>query len=296
MHKVAILGSSGLLGFGLTSFLTRNHFKVTEFNRNGTSRSSQIRGARIDVETFNSNQFIKDLEGIDTIVNCIGMIKHRIQSDSQDSLRLTSLVNGEFPRILDELAFNNGLRIIQVGTDCVYSGVDGNYDENSPKDATDPYGRSKISGEESLKKTLLLRCSFIGREEKTQIEFLEWVLKHEKNAEISGYTNHLWNGVTVLQLARVISGIIKRNDNESGVQHLVPKNFMSKFELANQVASKFGRSDLLIKPTKTPNSVDRRLKTAHPAENERLWVDAGYCSSPAIEEMLNEYVTWIGSN
>ena len=296
MHKVAILGSSGLLGFGLTSFLSRNDFEVTEFNRDGNSRSSQIRGARIDVETFNSNQFIKDLEGIETVVNCIGMIKHRIQGNSQESLRLTSLVNGQFPKVLDELAVNNGLHIIQVGTDCVYSGADGNYDEYSPKDATDPYGSSKISGEESLKKTLLLRTSFIGREEKTQVEFLEWVLNHERNAEVSGFTNHLWNGVTVLQLARVISGIIRRDDVKLGVQHLVPKNFVSKFDLATQVASKFGRVDLLIKPTETPNSVDRRLKTAHQTENEQLWLDAGYPSSPTIEEMLDEYVTWIGSS
>lgn len=294
MHKVAILGSSGLLGFGLTSFLSRNEFEVTEFNRDGNSRSSQIRGARIDVETFNSNQFMKELEGIKTVVNCIGMIKHRIQGDSQDSLRLTSLVNGEFPKVLDQLALNNGLHIIQVGTDCVYSGADGNYDENSPKDATDPYGSSKIIGEESLKKTLLLRTSFIGREEKTQVEFLEWVLKHERNAEILGYTNHLWNGVTVLQLARVISGIIRRDDSKSGVQHLVPKNFVSKFDLAGQVASKFGRVDLVIEPMETPSSVDRRLKTAHQAENDRLWLDAGYPSIPTIEEMLDEYVMWIG--
>lgn len=293
---MAILGSSGLLGFGLTSFLSRNDFKVTEFNRDGSSRSSQTLGVRIDVETFNPNQFLRDLEGIDTVVNCIGMIKHRIQRDSQDSLRLTELVNGEFPKVLDELAITNGLQMIQVGTDCVYSGADGNYDENSPKDATDPYGSSKISGEDSLKKTLLLRTSFIGREEKTQIEFLEWVLKHEKNAVISGYTNHLWNGVTVLQLARVISGIIGRGDIKSGVQHLVPNNFVSKFELATQIASKFGRVDLVIEPMATPSSVDRRLKTAHQEENEQLWLDAGYPSIPTIEEMLDEYVTWIGSS
>lgn len=295
MHKVAILGSSGLLGFGITSFFLRNEFEVTEFNRDGNSRSSQTLGVKIDVETFNPNQFLRDLEGIETVVNCIGMIKHRIKVDSQDSLRLAALVNGDFPKVLDELAISNGLQVIQVGTDCVYSGADGNYDENSPKDATEPYGSSKISGEDNLKKTFLLRTSFIGREEKTQVEFLEWVLKHERKAVIPGYTNHFWNGVTVLQLARVISSIVRRGNIKSGVQHLVPSNFVSKFDLATQVASKFGRVDLVIEPMETPSSVDRRLKTAHQAENEQLWLHAGYPSIPTIEEMLDEYVTWIGT-
>ena len=121
-------------------------------------------------------------------------------------------------------------------------------------------------------------------------------MKHKRNAKVLGYTNPLWNGVTVLQLARVISGIIRRGDVKSGVQHLVPNNFVSKFDLATQVASKFGRVDLVIEPMETPSSVDRRLKTAHQEENERLWLDAGYPSIPTIEEILDEYVTWIGSS
>ena len=39
------------------------------------------------------------------------------------------------------------IRYIQIGTDCVFSGKDGGYVEDSFMDAEDLYGKSKIVGE-----------------------------------------------------------------------------------------------------------------------------------------------------
>lgn len=295
MHNVAILGSNGLLGYALTKFFLEEKYSVIEFNRGATTHFPQSRGEKIELSEFNPDQFLSSLQGVKTVINCIGMIKHRIKNDLQDSVSEATLVNSNFPKVIDELATKNGFQVIQIGTDCVYSGSVGKYNEYSLKDATDSYGLSKIMGESNLLSTLLLRSSFIGREEKTRVEFLEWILEHPQSAVVTGYTNHLWNGLTVLQIARIISGVISKKNFMLGVQHLVPNDYLSKFELAKLVSVKFGRDDLTIEPIEAPVAINRTLSTARQAENVRLWLDAGYPSIPTIEEMINEYAKWLGN-
>ena len=50
--------------------------------------------------------------------------------------------------------------MIHVTTDCVFSGKDGNYNENSIHDETNDYGISKSLGE--LCDTTIIRTSIIG--------------------------------------------------------------------------------------------------------------------------------------
>jgi len=296
MNKVVVLGSSGLLGYGLTKFLSNQGFQVTEFNRQGISVLPGGQAESIDVLSFNSDSFLYNLGEAKWIINCIGMIKHRIKSEDENSLAQTRFVNSNFPKILGELAAQNDLRVIQIGTDCVYTGLKGNYDESSFKDANDIYGISKIEGEADLQSTLLLRSSFIGRELETKIEFLEWVLSHERFGQVPGFSNHLWNGLTVLQIGRVIAGIIISDNPLTGVQHLIPQDSVSKFELAALISSRFRRNDLVINRVTAPIAIDRRLDTLNRSENERLWRDAGYSTIPTITVMIDEYREWAGVN
>ena len=66
--------------------------------------------------------------------------------------------------------------IIQLSTDCVFSGKKGMYIEKDSPDADDIYGRSKIMGELNYKKALTLRKSTIGFELENNHGLFEWWL------------------------------------------------------------------------------------------------------------------------
>ena len=70
-------------------------------------------------------------------------------------------------------------------------------------------------------------------ESKNKLSLLEWV-KSNKNMEIKGFKNHLWNGVTCLQLSKLIFNFIKNNINWSGVRHIF-SNQVSKYELVKYI-------------------------------------------------------------
>ena len=91
---------------------------------------------------------------------------------------------------------------IHISTDCVFSGKDGNYDELGMSDAEDLYGKSKIVGEILGNNKSVIRSSIIGPEQGSGRSLLNWFLNNESH-ELSGYRNHLWNGVTTLNLSLI---------------------------------------------------------------------------------------------
>ena len=292
MTKVAILGSTGMLGSTLTSVLENQTETIYEFNRSGISVTGNNEAKAIEVTNADSilNSF-KGLE-IDYIVNCIGIIKHLIDESDQNSVTLARKINSEFPINLSYYASRFNIPVIQIGTDCVYSGKSGLYSEKDPHDPIDIYGDTKNAGEQSATNSMIIRCSIVGKELKSNNSLLEWVISQPKGAKVKGYINHLWNGVTTLHFSQIISGIIKSGTYKPGIIHLVPKNIVSKYELINLISSNFGRTDLQISQFEAETPINRSLITINPEQNLQLWSNGGYNEIPSIAEMVSTYAKW----
>lgn len=222
----------------------------------------------------------------DFIINCIGMIKHRMD-DSNARHRIEAIqANAEFPYDLADLAEKQRFRIIQIATDCVYSGAEGHYSEAAPHDALDVYGKTKSLGEVPNPQFLNLRCSIIGREIQNNTSLVEWLLSQTRDSEISGYSDHFWNGVTTEAFGKIAIGLIDSSTSLSGTFHVVPKDIISKKDLVTLILQAFGRTDVRVRPTITGIGVDRTLSTLFPDTNLGLWDLAGYPRPPAIEDMV----------
>jgi dTDP-4-dehydrorhamnose reductase len=293
--NVAILGSTGMLGSTLTRVLDNNTTVVYEFNRSGISITKKNESRKLNVVT--DNDFTESFNGlkVDYIINCIGLIKHLINIKDQDSIKLAYNVNAEFPLKLNNFAKRLGIPVIQIGTDCVYSGKIGAYAEDQPHDPTEVYGITKSIGEIESSSTMIIRCSIIGKEIRTTNSLLSWVLSQTSNSRINGFTNHLWNGVTTLHFSQIISGIIKSGTYKHGVSHLVPDGVVSKYELINLIAKEFGRCDLQVSKFEAETEINRSLITLNPQQNLSLWQNGGYNRIPTIEEMVSTYALWTKS-
>jgi len=294
--NVAVLGSNGMLGSTMTRVLENSTVKVYEFNRSGISITQKNDARKFDiVENSNLLEIFSDLK-LDYIVNCIGMIKQLIKSNDDLSLNLAYKINTEFPEILAEYAKKLDIPVIQIGTDCVYSGHTGLYSENYSHDPSDIYGETKSKGELASSSFMLIRSSIIGNELTSSNSLLSWVLSHPHNSSINGYTNHYWNGVTTLHFSQIVSGIIRLGTFKPGVSHLVPQDIVSKYDLIRMIARAFGRNDLRISKFEAEIAINRSLTTINPSQNQSLWQDGGYIRIPTIEEMVSTYGVWIKAN
>ena len=222
------------------------------------------------------------------ILNNIGYIKQKFRSEALDGENVR-FINSDFPRRLAEIAANHEARVIQIATDCVFSGSRGPYLESSEHDATDLYGVTKSQGEVVAQNVLNIRCSIVGLEQDTNYSLWSWLLSQPRNATVNGYDNHLWNGVTTNVFAELLISLVKNQDESFGTFHLVPEDYVTKFELLELFAKYTQRSDIQIQTVSAPDSIDRRLDTSYPGINSKLWRSAGYSSIPKVFEMIASY-------
>jgi dTDP-4-dehydrorhamnose reductase len=291
--SIALLGSSGMLGSAIVDYFKSIEVPIIEVNRDSNPAHHDNSHIVFDISSQNANDLIEQLPSDSFLINASGVIKHKINDNNMKDITDSIRINTIFPHQLVESSKKKNIRILQIATDCVFSGNRGNYSENENHDPTDIYGVTKSLGEVVDMNIMILRCSIIGVEKRSKIEFLNWVIDQPLNAKLDGYSDHLWNGLTTLHFAKMLNGIITKNLFSAGTQHIVPQDYVSKYELIKMVANEFGRDDLLIESTASQNAVDRRLVTLSEVENQKLWNSAGYDQPIRISEMLSEYANWV---
>jgi dTDP-4-dehydrorhamnose reductase len=282
MNSVLVLGSTGMLGHAVVAELRRVGVPVRTAARDGSADT------RFDVLDGDIDACLSQSGHLPLVVNAIGHIKPLIDDADIASRRMAVAVNSEFPHRLAAAAARCGAHVVQIETDCVFSGLRGPYSEMSIPDPTDVYGLSKRLGEVPADHVTHIRCSIIGPEPIHARSLWEWIAGQPAGARLTGYADHLWNGVTTAAFARICAGIAREGPPSGGTFHLVPADAVSKDELVRLVAGALGRDDLRIETGRGPTPVDRRLATISPEANESLWRLGGFASPPTIRAMVEQ--------
>ncbi len=209
---VAVFGANGMLGRYVKAVLRGKHYI-----RSHTRRGLDVAGASTaDIE--------KIVDTSEVVVNCAGLIKQRGEISLVEMIQ----VNSVFPHLLADVCEKKGIPMIHITTDCVFNGRGGNYTETSAHTALDPYGRTKSLGEPI--NACGIRTSIIGEKPGDPNSLLEWA-KSQKGKKIFGFLNHWWNGVTCLQLAKIIDQIIDEELYWKGTYHIFSPKEKSKYSL-----------------------------------------------------------------
>ena len=289
-NKVLVLGANGMLGKMLSLYLNLNkELEVTVTSRKPTKfieENFSGKHLRYDALLNNFDNLFNKQDTYGCIVNCIGIIKPKIYENDANSVKNTMQVNSYLPVDLQRISVEKNIHYIQIGTDCVFSGDNGSYYEDSFMDAKDLYGKSKIIGEIDSKNKHIVRSSIIGPEEGNGFSLMNWFLKNNEK-EVSGFQNHMWNGVTTLNFSKVVEGMIINQNFSFKTQHLIPKNTISKAQLLEEFKKNFNK-DININHINSDTLIDRTLKTKKIEKNEELWKMAGYDNTPSIEENIEE--------
>ena len=295
MTKIIVLGATGMLGSMALDYLSSDSglqlsatARSKDLMEQLKPRADNVAWRLLDAEKCAVNEIVDVIRHSEWVVNAIGVIKPYIHDDNAAEVERAVTVNALFPHLLAHAAEQTDCRVLQIATDCAYSGHKGNYTEKDEHDPLDGYGKTKSLGEVFSTNVHHLRCSIIGPEPKGHISLMDWFLGQPPNSRVNGYTNHQWNGVTTLHFTKICQGIIKHNLKISHVQHIVPEGSISKAELLQCFALEYGRSDININPTNANVVIDRTLATTNDSLNRKLWAAAGYAQPPSIPQMVAE--------
>ncbi len=244
--RILIFGGDGMLGHQLLkSYDQRYEVVVTLHNDPSKYEPYKIfdsNNSLYKVEASNYDQVKRIFSSLkpDVVINCIGIVKQR--KDSTDAIK-SIRVNALLPHQLSLLCAENNARLIQISTDCVFSGAKGDYMESDIPDATDIYGRSKLLGEVITENSITLRTSIIGLELSRKQGLIEWFLA--QSGTIKGYSKAIFTGFTTSELASIIELLITQHTDLSGLWH-VASSPISKYQLLSDLAMKLGRQDIEI--------------------------------------------------
>jgi dTDP-4-dehydrorhamnose reductase len=254
--RVLIIGGNGMLGHQLCRHLPKN-FEVwatfREFPPKFDFLPAERRIGAAAVEDYARMREILDQVRPAAVVNAVGIVKQRDEAkQAVPSIR----VNALFPHQLADLCGERGIRILQISTDCVFSGARGAYTEDDNPDPVDLYGRTKLLGELNRSGCLTLRTSIIGWQLNAFSSLLSWFAL-QRGKRIKGYRKAIYSGVTTSVLAGLIGDIIKSHPNLEGLYH-VSSAPINKFDLLVRLRDELGWGDITIEPEEI-FSCDRSL-------------------------------------
>jgi dTDP-4-dehydrorhamnose reductase len=260
--KVIILGATGMLGNAVFRLLSAQ----ASLDVWGTIRSPSA--ARV-FDPLQQAKLIAHMDVLDqdclidlfrkhkpdVVINCVGLIK---QFDSANDPLSVLPINSLLPHRLARMCEAVGARLIQISTDCVFSGSKGAYKEADLSDAYDLYGKSKFIGEVvDSPSAITLRTSIIGHELSSKVSLVDWFLAQQ--GSVKGYAKAIFSGLPTVELAKVIRDYVLTRPELHGLYH-VSADPIDKYSLLKLVAQAYGKEIDIVEDSKV--QIDRSLDSS----------------------------------
>jgi dTDP-4-dehydrorhamnose reductase len=273
---IIILGSNGMLG-SMLCFLCKTQYKHIP--------SIAITKSDFDVLTDSIDNLDDKLgrllpDSNYTIINCIGAIPQKKYTPDE-----YTKINTKFPQDLSAYCKSRNYSLLHISTNCVFSGKNDNCLESDIPDADDVYGKSKLLGEPSSY-GLTIRCSIIGPEKHTFCGLMEWFLNNN-SSEIGGFTDSFWNGLTTLELSKIIFEIISTGKIQSGLLHYYSENTLSKYQILEALKSNFNKQVIINK--KENGLKYYTLSSIHNKPRKNIYIQLN-----ELAEIFNKYKSFWG--
>lgn len=235
--NILVLGGTGMAGHVCVDYLTEVGHAVQWTVRPKTYFGS----SGLPLEASDETHVVNVIERTrpDVVINAVGLLNHQATANVEQAICVNSLL----PHWLAKYGRVYGYRVFHISTDCVFSGKRGGYSEVDEKDGTTVYAKTKSLGELDDKTNLTVRTSIIGPElKRCGIGLFDWFM--HQSGSVPGYEDVYWNGVTTLQLAKMMERLLYVDI--SGLVHLIGPSRISKFNLLQQIGDTFQLGDVEV--------------------------------------------------
>ena len=276
--RILILGVNGMIGHVLFNYLCLNsNYKTYGTIRLNNQSESLFKNNKnvFTISMKKDTEFIRLIDKIspNLIINCLGIVKQKLSDHNYLS---TIYMNSLLPHRIAKICSKFSIRLINFSTDCVFSGVKGNYKEDDIPDPIDFYGRTKLVGEVNYGNVLTIRTSFIGHQINSKYGLLEWFLTQKDNCK--GFVNAIYSGLPTIEIAKILNDHIIFNKKLIGL-YQISGNAINKYELLSLINKIYGLKLNIEKEYEV--KIDRSL-------NSKKFEDATGYKPPNWESLIKK--------
>ena len=244
-----LIGNKGMLGNDIEKLLKKRGIVYCASDR------------EVDIIDYKAlDKYVKDKE-IRWIINCAGYTRvDKAEKEIEESFKL----NRDGVRNLALFANKRKIKLIHISADYVFDGLKERTTGYSEDDKANPiniYGKSKLAGEEEIKKILvenfIIRTAWLYGKEGNN--FVYTMLRLFKERDLIKVVDDQWGSPTyTVDLAEVILKIIEDDSLSYGIYHFTNEGVTNWYAFTQLIYDKAKRLGILdnnsqveIKPIKT---------------------------------------------
>ena len=212
MINVLVTGSSGMLGYSLSKYLSNS------FNVHSTGKSNYVKGLQnyfsFDLKESSYKELIK-WSNPDVIIHCAAITDGEF---CEKHPKIADEVNGlSLKKIIDSVKEN--VKVIYISSDAVFSSSSTFPDENFKTNPQSAYGKSKEIGEKYLlrysKNFNIVRTTIVGLNFNLNYKkksFVDWIISSNLNqVKIKLFDDVIFNCISIWDFSKEIKFIIENN-------------------------------------------------------------------------------------
>lgn len=241
--RILILGAEGYIGSALWAY-----FHSLQKNPMGTARQPKQGLAVFQGDLKHLESFVSKSSSFSHVLIAFGKTK---LMECEQFPKETSQINVKNTVEIAKFFHSLGVIPIVFSTDYVFDGVKGNYQEEDVTNPLNEYGRQKVALESLIQQTcpnaLILRLSKVysleGIGGKTLIDEMHTRLVEGRCVQAA--QDQIMTPIYLEDVCKAINGLIEHK--ATGLFHLSSCTPISRYELACQVAKRYGGTHLIRK-------------------------------------------------
>lgn len=245
MARLLVTGASGLLGANLVLEAKVSH-QVTAVSRRYPLRIAGVTSRQVDLADESAALAVIAEAAPEWVVHCAAATDI---DECERAPQMARRVNRDMAAAVAAAASARGAAFVQVSTDAVFDGREGNYAETAEPNPISVYGRSKLEGEHAVLRAhpqaLIVRTNIYGWNAQAKQSLAEWFLHRcESGLRSPGWTDAWSTPTLVNDLAGVLLHLLEAG--KSGLFHVGGATCLTKHDFGRRVAEAFGHDPSLV--------------------------------------------------
>ncbi|MCW8848584.1 MAG: dTDP-4-dehydrorhamnose reductase [Melioribacteraceae bacterium] len=251
--RILVIGSNGMLGQSVVSLLKNSSkYELLLASLEDSSVEENIAYTKVDIG--NKKDVKKMLLGFypDYVLN-FAAFTNVDKCESEKELCWNANVNAL--EYLAKYCVPTNSQLIHISSDYVFDGQNGPYSENDLPNPISYYGRSKLAGENIIKRfnipsTIIRTNVLFGATKYGRPDFVKWVVDSlSGNKKINIVTDQYNNPTFLDDLALMIKTIIDKS--KIGLYHIGGSEQLNRFEFTKKITDYFSLDFNLVTPILT---------------------------------------------
>ena len=285
MTRWLVTGAAGQLGTDVVELLHAYRSDVIGCDRR-----------TLDISDPRAVDLVLTDAGPDVIVNCAAYTAVDAAEDNEPE---ATAINGEGPGHVARWCAANGVRLIHVSTDYVFSGeATTPYDVDHPRDPQSAYGRSKAAGELAVLAAggdaHIVRTAWVyGVAGPNFVKTIARLAGERETLTVveDQHGSPTWS----LHLARALTALGVARDVEPGIWHCTGAGEATWHSFARAIFAELGLDPARVQPTTTAAFPRPAPRPAYSVLSVQKWLDAGLPEMAHWRDALHEAVMTLGS-